>query len=346
MVPLLSMSVAFAANFPFIGRIQVSNALNVRSSAKMDAEVLGRIKAGEKVVVMEEDGEFYKVQYPKQLQTWLASWLLLGNGASEKDVISRNEVNVRSGPGMHFPVVARLVKGSDVQVLEINKDKWARIGVPTDAMAWVASKYVVKEETLVAHGERVKKENRAMATYDRAVTSFKSHLQSKSMTEEEYLALKGDFQSIVVDAPKSVQALKARDWQLKLSEFRGVLRLEELRQEEEKKLHDRELQIAEEHRQKLEQLKKEKEEPVRNYEFEGWLDDVGGILFRPATHRLKKGNDVLMYIKSKNLQLDDYVGKYVGLNGSVQRFRGWGKILDVKSIDVLHERRSSFWTEE
>jgi hypothetical protein len=185
-----------------------------------------------------------------------------------------------------------------------------------------------------------------MATYDRAVTSFKSHLQSKSMTEEEYLALKGDFQSIVVDAPKSVQALKARDWQLKLSEFRGVLRLEELRQEEEKKLHDRELQIAEEHRQKLEQLKKEKEEPVRNYEFEGWLDDVGGILFRPATHRLKKGNDVLMYIKSKNLQLDDYVGKYVGLNGSVQRFRGWGKILDVKSIDVLHERRSSFWTEE
>lgn len=340
------MSFASAANFPFIGRINVNNALNVRSSAKMDSEVLGRIKAGEKVVVMEADGDFYKVQYPKQLQTWLASWLLLGNGANKKDVISRNEVNVRSGPGMHFPVVARLVKGSDVQVLELNKDKWARIGVPTDAMAWVAKKYVVKEETLVAHSQRVKKENLAMATYDRSVASFKGHLKTKSMTEGEYQSLKSDFQSVIEGAPKSGQAMKARDWQLKLAEFRSVLRLEELRKDEEKKLHDRELQIAEEHRQKLEELKKEKEEPVRHYEFEGWLDDVGGILFRPATHRLKKGNDVLMYIKSKSLDLDDYVGKYVGLNGSVHRFRGWGKILDAKSIDVLHERRSSFWTEK
>ena len=111
----LSMAPFMAQEFPFIGRVQVSNSLNVRSAAKEDASVLGRIKNGEQVVVIGEEGAFYQLQYPKQLETWIASWLLLNKGKGPTDKIARDNVNVRSGPGMHYPNVAQIAQGSEVQ---------------------------------------------------------------------------------------------------------------------------------------------------------------------------------------------------------------------------------------
>jgi uncharacterized protein YgiM (DUF1202 family) len=340
----VSVVSATAADFPFIGRIQVSNSLNVRAAAKMDAQVLGKIKGGEKVVVLGEEEGFYELQYPKQLQTWIASWLLLEKGKAKKDVIARDQVNVRSGPGMHYPVVARIVQNSEVQVLEVNKDNWARIGAPTEATAWVSKKFVVEEESLVAYQEREQREEHAGQLYKHAVGSFKQHLQTRSMTEDEYQSLKAKFDTVISGSPDSMQASQSREFQVKLAEFRSVLRLEELRKNENIKLREREQQIAAEHQEKLEQLKKKKREPVRKFEFEGWMDDIGGILFRPATHSLKKGNDILFYLKSKDIDMDEYVGKYVGINGSTHNFRMWGTIIDVKAIEVLHDQRSSFWT--
>ena len=96
----------------------------------------------------------------------------------------------------------------------------------------------------------------------------------------------------------------------------------------------------------IEKLKKDTEPEVRQFEFEGWVDDVGGILFRPASHSLKKGNEVLFYLKSDSINLDDYAGKHVGVNGEMNRFRGWGRIMNVKEIKVLQEMPSQFWTAE
>ena len=324
----------------------MSNSLNVRSAPKVDANVLGKLKSGERVIVQAEEGDFFQLQYPKQLETWMASWLLLGKGLEKVDVITRDEVNVRSGPGMQHSVVAQIKQGSKVTVLEMNKDKWVRIGAPNTATAWVSKKFVVAEESLAAHQKKEAQAEKGEQLFNQAVNTFKQYLAQKSISEDQYQLLKGQFEEVIQLAPGSEKASRSKDFQIKLAEFRGVTRLNELKQEEEQKLKEREMALAEEHQAKLAQIKEETKEEVRKYEFEGWLDDIGGILFRPASHSLKKGNDVLFYLKSNDIRLDDYVGKNVGINGDVERFRGWGRIIIVKEISILHENPSQFWTSE
>jgi uncharacterized protein YgiM (DUF1202 family) len=276
----------------------------------------------------------------------MASWLLLGKGKEKIDVIARDQVNVRSGPGMQHSVVAQIKQGSKVTVLEMNKDKWVRIGAPNTATAWVAKKYVVGEGSLVAHQKKEAEAQKGKQFYNQAVNTFKQYLSQKNISEDQYQQLKGQFEEVIKLLPNSSEASRAKDFQIKLAEFRGVTRLHELKQKEEQKLREREMALAAEHQVKLQRIKEETKEEVRKYEFEGWLDDIGGILFRPASHSLKKGDDVLFYLKSKDIRLDDYVGKHVGINGDVERFRGWGRIIIVKEIKILHENPSQFWTSE
>ena len=336
-----------AEDFPYIGKVQVGNSLNVRSAPKLDAQVLGRLKNNDRVVVIAEKGPFVQLQYPKQLQTWVAGWLLLKKGQGKSDVVARNSVNVRSGPGMQFPQVARLEQGSKLTILELNKDNWARIGSPNQATAWVSSKYVKAEGSVAHHEAKEKEKNQGFQLYKQGVASFKRQLESKTMTEQQYLQLKGVCQKVVELLPGTPDAKMSSQHQVRLAEFRGMVRLDELKQEEENRLKAREQALAEEHQKKLADLQvKAEKENLRDFAYEGWLDDVGGILFRPASHRLKKGDDVLFYLKSSKVDLDLYSGKHVGINGKVSRFRGWGRIVDVEEIEVLHDNPSSFWSAE
>lgn len=336
-----------AEDFPYIGRIQVGNSLNVRSAPKLDSAVMGRLKNNDRVVVIAEKGTFLQLQYPKQLQTWVAGWLLLNKGQGKEDVVARNSVNVRSGPGMQHPQVARLEQGAKVTILELNKDNWARIGAPSQATAWVSSKYVKAEGTVASHQAKEKEKSQGIVLYKQGVDAFKQLLESQTMTEQQYLQLKGIFQKVVELLPGSNEARLANEHQVRLAEFRGMVRLNDLKLQEEERLKAREQALAEEHKQKMAALQQEAEkENVKDFAYEGWLDDVGGILFRPASHRLKKGDEVLFYVKSSKVDLDLYSGKHVGINGTVSRFRHWGRIVDVEEIKILHDNPSSFWSAE
>lgn len=350
LVLLTSLPALLAVEYPYIGKVQVNNSLNVRSSAKLDSRILGRLKNNDRVVVLAEEGNFLKLQYPKQLETWVAGWLLLNKGAGKTDTVSRDSVNLRSGPGMQYPQIAQLSQGSEVHILETNKDNWARIGAPSQAVAYVSAKYVTVEGSVAAMKKKEQEKDQARQLFEAAVKRFKAHLTARRMSEQEYEALKKHFNTVASMNPGSTEAIQAKDFQVKLAEFMSAVRLDQLKRQEEVKLRQKEQEIAAEHQRKLEEIKKakKKEEPVKKFQFEGWLDDIGGILFRPASHRLKKGDRVTYYLKTEGdaVKLDDFVGKHVGVNGEVNRFRGWGKIITVREIEVIHDNPSQFWTPE
>jgi len=333
-------------SYPFIGEINVNNSLNVRSDADNNSKLIGRLKAGDKVVVLGQKNGFYKLQYPKQLEAWMASWLLLKKGQNKEDVVARNEVNIRSGPSMQYPIVARLTQGSKVQIIKMGKDHWVQIASPSQAYAWVASKYVTAKESVAQHETKVKKQSEAKSKYDQALATFQKYLGNKTVSEAQYMSLKKQFQDIVTTLPGSSEANLSQSHISKLTEFRSVIRMKELKTEEQRKFLAKEKELNSKHEKRLEEMKKLAYEEARKFEFEGWLDDIGGILFSPATHKLKKGDKVLFYLKSKTVDMDRFVGKRVGINGEIHRFRGWGRIIDVQEIEVLHENSSKFWTTE
>jgi len=332
--------------YPFIGEVNVNNSLNVRAEADPNSKVVGSLKNRDKVVVLDQKNGFYKLQYPKQLEAWMASWLLLNKGEKSEDVTARSEVNVRSGPSMQYPVIAVLNQGSKVQILKMGKDHWVQIGAPSQAYVWIASKYIEVGESVAEFEKKVEKQEKSKSLFDQALAEFQSYLNNKTVNEDEYLSLKKKFEDVIALSPKSNEASLAQAHLIKLTEFRGVIRLKEIKDAEEKKFMEKQKELALTHEKKLEEMKKLAYEEARKYEFEGWLDDIGGILFSPATHKLKKGDQVLFYLRSKTLDLDPYVGKRVGINGEVHSFRGWGRIIHVSEIEVLHENSSKFWTTE
>ncbi len=65
--------------------------------------------------------------------------------AVERDLreISGKRVNMRSGPGTNDAVLDTLVRGTQIEVLDVNADGWARLRVlDTDQIGWMAERYL------------------------------------------------------------------------------------------------------------------------------------------------------------------------------------------------------------
>ena len=50
-------------------------------------------------------------------------------------------VNVRQGPGLTFAVIAQVNAGTQVSVIEIQRD-WLKVQIPSGQTGWMSSQYV------------------------------------------------------------------------------------------------------------------------------------------------------------------------------------------------------------
>lgn len=61
--------------------------------------------------------------------------------------ITGNSVNVRQGPGTNFPVISRVVKGDEVEVLSDPGNGWLRLRtLPDEKMGWISASLVSAQD--------------------------------------------------------------------------------------------------------------------------------------------------------------------------------------------------------
>ncbi|MBI3271834.1 MAG: hypothetical protein HYZ53_22775 [Planctomycetes bacterium] len=78
--------------------------------------------------------------------------------------------------------------------------------------------------------------------------------------------------------------------------------------------------------------------PKPQFDGQGWLDGMGKVINRPGSHKLIKGGKTLFYLRSYKLNLNDYLGKLVGVRGKMTEAPGWGpKVIEVEELEVLGE---------
>lgn len=60
----------------------------------------------------------------------------------ERDLrkVAGSRVNMRMGPGTQFDVLAKLVRGDEVEVLRVSDDGWARLRGPDGRVGWMAAR--------------------------------------------------------------------------------------------------------------------------------------------------------------------------------------------------------------
>lgn len=126
----------------------VTDYVNIRSTASTDGEVVGRLYAKAVATVTGTKGEWTKIQ-SGEVEGYISSeYLLFGNDA--KDFVDENYtryamatcdiLNIRSGPGTDYDKVGFISQGEELEVLN-EHDEWVEVTVDSNT-AYVSKNYV------------------------------------------------------------------------------------------------------------------------------------------------------------------------------------------------------------
>ncbi|HEX3031476.1 MAG TPA: N-acetylmuramoyl-L-alanine amidase [Bacillota bacterium] len=139
--------------------------VNLRSGPGTAYTSTGKVLKGEKLTILKQQGEWYQVKLAKGTQGWIAGWLMKkipAGGTSTsgstpvsnpprptsstslnmKGSITGSVVNLRSGPGTAFGIVAKSYKGTVVTILKQQGD-WYQVKLAKGTQGWVAGWLVV-----------------------------------------------------------------------------------------------------------------------------------------------------------------------------------------------------------
>ncbi|WML45509.1 SH3 domain-containing protein [Neobacillus sp. PS3-40] len=134
-----------------IGSVTINgDAVNIREGPGLSYPLVINVKRGDKFSILDEKGDWSKLQLSNGKTGWVANWLvsksnqLLTSGTSNTDdpsaTANTNQLRVRSGPGTSFQIVGYLNKGQKVTVLYKNEN-WIKI-TASFGSGWVASQYL------------------------------------------------------------------------------------------------------------------------------------------------------------------------------------------------------------
>ena len=127
--------------------------LNVRKSRSTRSSVIGVLKGGSTVNLLEKNGSWYKVKVGGKTGWISASYVKATAKSSStskttssssnlgKCTVTANYLNVRSGAGKNYSLVCVLTKGKSVTAL-VKKDSWVKVKLSNNKTGWVMGTYV------------------------------------------------------------------------------------------------------------------------------------------------------------------------------------------------------------
>lgn len=154
-------------------------ALNIRSSASVNAKKLTSAKKGSYLTLMSKSGDWWKVEYQKGKYGYCHSDFITKVSASyaANAAISDGVLNVRSGRGTDYKIKDTLEKGTYVVVLKSYND-WSQILYSGNKTGYVSSKYLSKADTA--------------STYKKISLSVPSYKQTDSRWANVKIGTQGD----------------------------------------------------------------------------------------------------------------------------------------------------------
>ena len=146
------------------GTVQAEK-LRVRSKPGTRFEVVGQLKKGDAVKVVEEKEGWLKIVAPETIEGWVSNKFI------KDGKITGTRINVRAGPSVAYNIFGKLNKGDAVDVIEVKDEVWAKIKGNPKLHVWVSSTYVKLEPLIVARDDKKNDElNDVKAVDDKKMT--------------------------------------------------------------------------------------------------------------------------------------------------------------------------------
>ncbi len=118
--------------------------VNIRGQAHINSEVIGHLKKGDTVTVLEEitlnhpktdePAKWARIALPADIHVWANSSFI----DASNQVVKARKLNLRTGHGENYSVIGMLNKGDAVKTIT-NRGSWTEIEAPTNAFAFVAA---------------------------------------------------------------------------------------------------------------------------------------------------------------------------------------------------------------
>ncbi|BAF58967.1 MAG: SH3 domain-containing protein [Pelotomaculum sp.] len=133
--------------------VVAAEVVNVRGGPGTGYAVISQAGLNERLAVLSKTGEWYQVRLSDGRNGWVAGWLVniensVPQGGGQAVLINGDLVNIRSGPGTGYGVVAQAGRGERFPVLEESAG-WYKVRLGTGAAGWVAGWLVSLETSAV-----------------------------------------------------------------------------------------------------------------------------------------------------------------------------------------------------
>ena len=140
--------------------------VNIRGQAKINSEIVGHLKKGDAVMVLEEialaktkqdePSRWFRVALPPSQAVWIHSSFVDGT------TVKATKLNLRGGPGEEYSILGRLEKGATFKQIEAKGD-WLKIEAPTNAYGFVAMHLLEKTPMAIVAAPVAPKSNDVVA---------------------------------------------------------------------------------------------------------------------------------------------------------------------------------------
>ena len=164
-VLVLSLStVRLSANENSIVTVNSSN-VNLRSAANTSCKVVGLLQKDNKLTVLLQEGNWYKVSTSNNIIGWVKSDFISSTNSTTSSAsavtsssfgtVNTSNVNLRSAANTSCKVIGQLAKGDKLTIITQN-DNWLNVSTSNNKIGWVHKDFVSLTQNLTSRdGNRV-----------------------------------------------------------------------------------------------------------------------------------------------------------------------------------------------
>jgi uncharacterized protein YgiM (DUF1202 family) len=296
------------------GTIRVANA-NVRYGPDKDKyRIILTMQKGESVTVYENKAGWLAIGFPSTGGAWVHGDLveLLGN----EGVVTADDVVVRDDARFEGTVIGHLNKDEKVTIAGM-QGKWYRLVPPASLRGYINADLVEmqsvdeRRDDAFVHGQvqnflfetgwSKTPEGKQLEELDRQLWVYKTSVKLNTSTMEELEKTRKDVEDIKVKAGE-VQAASAND-RVKTEADILIKKADKVVEYIDAIINFKNNYLLVETRYK-DEIEKLNDPSAANSPYAGYIDDVGRIIGRKSPFVLKKGGEIICYLKSREI-LDD-----------------------------------------
>jgi N-acetylmuramoyl-L-alanine amidase len=132
-------------NSAFADTAVVADIINIRTGPGTDYSIIKQAGSGERFTILEQSGDWYCISLSTGQKGWLAGWLVniekpqaaTIQNTEQVAKVNSSSVNIRSGPGTGYEVIAQGVSGSVFPILG-SSGEWYKISLSSGGSGWIA----------------------------------------------------------------------------------------------------------------------------------------------------------------------------------------------------------------